>query len=62
LAEIQRGKELKKVEDVQDMKAPEIDSQEGQTMIQRLAQVMVVRRAAVADDDDEEDDNDEWSD
>jgi len=62
LADIQRGKQLKSVEErTVEVQAPSVDSDEGQNMIQKLSQVMVIRRAAIEDDDDD-DDNSEWSD
>jgi len=58
MSEIRGGTQLKSV-DVREAPPPESD--EGQNMIQKLSQVMVIRRAAIEDDDDD-DENDEWSD
>jgi len=63
LAQIRQGKQLQSVEQRSvDIQAPAINSDEGQNMIQKLSQVMVLRRAAIEDDDDDDADNDEWSD
>jgi len=63
LDEIQRGKQLRSVDQraVSELHAPSVESNEGQSMIAKLSQVMNIRRAAIEDDDDD-DDNDEWSD
>ena len=37
-----------------EIKAPEVSSDEGQNMIQKLSQVMSVRRSAIQDDEDED--------
>lgn len=63
LDEIQKGKQLRSASarPVNELRAPELSSDEGQSMIMKLSQTISARRAAIEDDDDD-DDEDEWSD